>query len=142
MERYKELKEMINTELKRIQSKGELTAASLAQVETLAHTLKCLSSVEKDEEKKEGGYSEGYYPERYAERYAEHYPYPPMYYEEGGYSSYARGRGRGARRDSRGRYSSEGGSSSYEGGSSSYEGGRSSYEDGGAQSTDAYGRRY
>ena len=128
MERYKELKDMINTELKRIQSKGELTAASLAQVETLAHTLKCLSSVEKDEEKKEGGYSEGYYPERYAERYAEHYPYPPMYYEDS--MAYARGRGRNARRDSRGRYSSEGGSSSYEGGRSSYEGGRSSYEDG------------
>lgn len=54
--------------------------------------------------------------------------------EEG--NSYARGRGRNARRDSMGRYSSEYDNSSYEnssyrgGGNSSYEGGNSSYRRG------------
>ena len=46
MERYKELKEMLHAELDRIQDKGELSAASLAQADTIAHTLKDIATVE------------------------------------------------------------------------------------------------
>lgn len=108
MGRYTELEEMIGEELERIQSKGELNAATLAQAESLAHTLKCLVSAES--EKSKGGYSE-----RYPYRGGSYeYDYGYGYGEEGrgGGSSYARGRGRNARRDSRGRYSSEDGGES------------------------------
>ena len=107
MGRYTELEEMIGEELERIQSKGELNAATLAQAESLAHTLKCLVSAESAKSK--GGYSEHFpYPYR-----GENYGYGYGYGEEGGGgSSYARGRGRNARRDSRGRYSSEDGGES------------------------------
>lgn len=90
---------MLHAELNRIQQKGELSAASLAQADTIAHTLKDISTVEAME-KAEGGYSENY----------------PAYYRYGyddggsyGGGSYGPGRGRGsnARRDSMGRYASE-----------------------------------
>lgn len=110
MAKYEGIKEMINAELNRIQQKGELTASSLSQAESLAHTLKCLTSVEKDEDRKSGGYSEGY-----AEHYPPMFPYRygydggmydgPMY--EGGAYGPGRGRGSNARRDSMGRYASE-----------------------------------
>ena len=105
MERYKELKEMLHAELDRIQSKGELSAASLAQADTIAHTLKDIATVEAMES--EGGYSEHY----------------PMYYRGGAYDdggSYGPGRGRGssAMRDSMGRYSSEYRRGSYDDGDS------------------------
>lgn len=120
MGRYTELEEMIGEELERIQNKGELNAATLAQAESLAHTLKCLVSAES--EKSKGGYSEHYpYPYRYPSRSG---TFGYGYGEEGGGDSeaaYARGRGRNARRDSRGRYSSE---------------------DGGESMDESYGRRY
>ena len=110
MAKYEGLKEMINAELNRIQQKGELTAATLTQAESLAHTLKCLNSAEKDE-KKSDGYSEGYaehYPPMYPYRYG--YGYEGMYdggaYEGGSYGP-GRGRGSNARRDTMGRYASE-----------------------------------
>lgn len=121
MEKYRELKKMLNEELEHIQQRGELSAASLAQADTIAHTLKCLATVEAMD--KESGYSE-HYPPMYPYRGGS---YGYGYGEEGGESSYARGRGRNARRDSRGRYSSEEGRS---------------YEDGG-ESMDGYSsRRY
>ena len=58
MDRYGELKEMLHAELDRIQSKGELSAASLAQADTIAHTLKDIATVEAME--RETGYSEKY----------------------------------------------------------------------------------
>ena len=61
MEHYAELKDMLHAELERIQQKGELSAASLAQADTIAHTLKDLATVEAMEN---SGYSE-----KYAERY-------------------------------------------------------------------------
>ncbi len=88
MDKYKELKEMLCEELEHIQSKGELNMQSLEQVDKLAHALKSILAVEAMED----------------EGYSEHYPMP--YYRDS-YDSYARGRGRGARRDSMGRYSSE-----------------------------------
>ena len=91
MERYEELKEMLRAELKHIAQKGELNMQTLEQADKLAHTLKCIVTVEAMEDG--GGYSE-------------HYPMPYRgYYDDGG--AYARGRGPAARRDSMGRYSSE-----------------------------------
>ncbi len=97
-----ELRDMLMDELEKITSKGELTAGSLETVDKLTHSIKSIDTICAMEEAG-GDYS----------------------YNDGG-SSYARGRGRNANRDSRGRYSSEGGNmggSSYEGrGGSSYEG--------------------
>ena len=97
MERYGELKEMLHAELNRIQQKGELSAASLAQADTIAHTLKDISTVEAME-KAEGGYSE-HYPAFYRTGY--------YGYDDGGSYGPGRGRGSNARRDSMGRYASE-----------------------------------
>ena len=116
MAKYDGLKEMINAELNRIQQKGELTASTLPQAKSLAHTLKCLESIEKDE-KKSGGYSEGYaehYSPMFPYRYGLGYdggsygygPYEGGAYEGGSYGP-SRGRGSNARRDSMGRYASE-----------------------------------
>ena len=94
MEKFRKLKDMLETELEHIEERGELSAGSLAQADTIAHALKCLATYEAMEEK--GGYSEHY----------------PMYPYRGSYddgSSY--GRGRYAKRDSRGRYSSDDGRS-------------------------------
>lgn len=112
MERFNRLKDMLEGELDRIQSKGEINTSSLEQADKIAHTLKCLATYETMEDQG-GGYSE-------------HYPMYPMrggYYDDGmmSHSAYARGRGRNAKRDSMGRYASDGGS--YDG--RSYEDGRS-----------------
>ena len=89
-----ELKEMLCMELDKIADRGELTPQTLDMVEKLSHSVKSLMKIQEMEE----GYSE----EGYGERgYGERGSY-------GSYGSYARGRGRNARRDSMGRYSSEG----------------------------------
>lgn len=72
---------------------GKLSMAEIQYVDTLAHAKKNLM---KADEMSEGGYSERMYPMRGS--YADGM--------DGSYrSSYARGRGRNARRDSMGRYS-------------------------------------
>ena len=106
MQELYELKEMLCDELKKYGGKGELTAGSLDIVDKLAHATKNLDKVIMAYE--EDGYSEndGYYYE------------DGRSYRDGGNSnrsyrnsyrgSYARGRGRNARRDSMGRYSRDG----------------------------------
>lgn len=79
-----ELKEMLCKELEEMGSKGELTAGTLDTVDKLAHALKNLDKV--------------------IENYDGEYSGDDMSYRDG--RSYARGRGRNARRDSMGRYSS------------------------------------
>lgn len=109
MEYIEKIKKMLCKELDEYAMKSKLTASDLEMVHKLTDTVKNLNKIEMLEG--DGGYSETY-----------------PYYMGG--SSYARGRGRYAKRDSMGRYSSEGGS--YEGGSSyddyseesSYRGGR------------------
>lgn len=81
-----ELKEMLMKELETYGKKGELTGGSLEVVDKLTHTLKNLCKIIDD---MDGNYSGMTYPYR------------------GG--SYARGRGRNARRDAMGRYSSNDG---------------------------------
>lgn len=96
MKYLEELKEMLCEELEKIGKKGELSAGSLETVHKLTDTIKNLGKIEMLEEQS-GGYS----------------------HESG--NSYARGRGRNAKRDSMGRYSREGGYSeegmNYEGNS-------------------------
>ena len=80
-----ELRDMLMEELEHITSKGELTAGSLDTVDKLTHSIKSIDTICAMEEAG-GDYS----------------------YNDGD-NSYARGRGRNAKRDSRGRYSSDGG---------------------------------
>jgi hypothetical protein len=97
MDKFRQMKDMLEEELKHLESKGDLNTGTLAQADTIAHTLKCLATYEAMEDK--GGYSE-HYPM---------YPYRGNSYDDG--MSYARGRGRYAKRDSMGRYSSDDGRS-------------------------------
>lgn len=90
-----ELKDKLMEELKEYGRKGEMSTGSLEVVDKLTHTIKNLCKIIEDSEMEERGYSGMYYP----------------YSREGGTQggrSYARGRGRNARRDSMGRYSSRG----------------------------------
>ena len=82
MKEYYEIKEMLCKELKEYAHKGELSAGSLDVIHKLTDTIKNIDKIEMLEESE-------YYDEDS--------------YEGGG--SYARGRGRNARRDSMGRYS-------------------------------------
>ena len=79
------LKDMLVEELKEFGKKGELSTGSLDTIDTLAHATKNLEKVIECEEDEE--YSGDYMP-----------------MHDG--RSYARGRGRGAKRDAMGRYSS------------------------------------
>lgn len=94
-----ELKETLCDELKEYSRKGKMSAGDLEVVDKLTHTIKNLDKIiEKYEE-------EGYSEERRGGSYR------GGSYEDGGRTyrvegSYARGRGRNARRDSMGRYSS------------------------------------
>lgn len=86
-----ELKEMLCKELEEYGKKGDLSTGSLDVVDKLAHTVKNLGKI--------------------IEMYDEEGEYSGAYdYNMGGGrgGSYARGRGRNARRDSMGRYSREG----------------------------------
>lgn len=80
-----ELRKMLCAELDKLTKKGELSAGSLDVVDKLTHSIKSIDTIMAMED---AGYS-----------------------NEGGYS-YARGRGRNAKRDSMGRYSRDG---SYDG---------------------------
>ena len=103
-----ELKDMLCEELEKVGKKGELTAGSLDTVDKLAHAIKNLNKIieakEDEEYSSRGGSYDG--------EMSGHYPMY-MYNRGGSYrdgmrgGSYARGRGRNARRDSMGRYSSE-----------------------------------
>jgi len=118
-----ELKEMLMKELEEYGRKGEMSAGSLEIVDKLSHAIKNLCKIIEAAEEEEEGYSRrggSYYYEggqggsRGGSRGGN-----SSYYrrggggDTGGGSSYARGRGRNARRDSMGRYSRTGGSIYY-----------------------------
>lgn len=86
MEYMKRIKKMLCKELEDYSEQKSLSASDLEMIHKLTDTIKNLDKIEMLED--ESGYSE-------------HYPY----YDNG--SSYARGRGRHAKRDSMGRYSSD-----------------------------------
>jgi len=91
MHTYYELKDMLKEELDKIVKKGELSAVSLEAIDKLLNSIKNSCKIIMYEEYAEDGNS-------YADGDRDMSEY-----------SYARGRGRNARRDSMGRYSSEGG---------------------------------
>lgn len=93
-----DLKEMLCSKLAEYGKKGELTSGSLDIIDKLAHATK---NVGKIIEMSDEGFSE-------ENRYSYN---GGRYSREGSYrgGSYARGRGRGARRDSMGRYTRQDG---------------------------------
>ena len=94
MEYIEKIKKMLCKELDEYAMKQKLTGGDLDMIWKLTDTVKNLDKIEMLED---GNSYDGY---------SEMREYPYM-----GGSSYARGRGRYAKRDSMGRYSSEGGSS-------------------------------
>ena len=117
------IKEMLMEELKEFEKKSDLKAGDLETIHKLTDTVKNIDKIEMLEDG-EGGYSEvgGWMADG------------RMYgtYDHG--SSYARGRGRNAKRDSMGRYSREDGYS--------MEGGYSGYERGGQGRSSRRGYSY
>ena len=88
MDVYYNAKDMLKHELHDIIDKGEISASSLETIDMLLHAIKNACKIIMYEEYAEGGYS-------YADGEHDMSDY-----------SYARGRGRNAKRDSLGRYSS------------------------------------
>lgn len=106
MHELEKLKEMLCKELESFGSKGELSAGSLDTIDKLAHAVKNLCKViemTEEEYSSRGG--------SYRNSYDGSYDGGSMRYSREGSNagggSYARGRGRGARRDAMGRYSRE-----------------------------------
>lgn len=95
------LKEMLLDELSEYGRKGELNAKTLETIDTLAHATKNLCKIIEDAEMMEESSMGGSSYERGGNNYYDG-------------SSYARGRGRNARRDRMGRYSREGRGNNYE----------------------------
>ena len=92
MGKYHKIEQMLDEELDKISAQGKLGTSALEVGDKVAHFLKSIKTIEAMDEADEGS-SCGDYPMDRS------YAYDGM--------SYARGRGRNARRDSRGRYSSE-----------------------------------
>lgn len=109
MKHLEKLKEALCEELDKFGKSGDVTVSSLEKIHKLTDTIKNIDKIMALEE--EGGYSEA------GDWMGEGRMYG---------TSYARGRGRNAKRDSMGRYSSDGGYSEESG---SYRS-RSSYERG------------
>ena len=106
------LYEYVCDELKDLEKKaekGNLSMQEIQYADTLAHLKKNLMKADEMMEDEFGEYSMAYYP---MTSYAEEGGNKGNYANRRGgnsYNSYARGRGRNARRDSMGRYSREGG---------------------------------
>lgn len=122
MKHLEKLKEALCEELDKFGKSGDITISSLEKIHKLTDTIKNIDKIMALEE--EGGYSET------GDWMGERRMYG---------SSYARGRGRNAKRDSMGRYSRDGGYSeedyseeggSYARGNQGSRGGRSSYGSG------------
>ena len=94
MKVYHEIKEMLERELEQIADKRELTSSSLDVMDKVVDIIKDIETICAMREAEEDGYS--------------HF-YPYYMYDDGMMDgqSYARGRGRYAKRDSMGRYASE-----------------------------------
>lgn len=101
MDELYKLKDMLCKELKEYGKKDKLDAPSLEVVDKLSHALKNLCKVIEAYETENGDYGNSY-------AMMPQMQMPRMSYDNG--MSYARGRGRNARRDSMGRYSSRDGS--------------------------------
>ena len=110
--RYMEdLKDLLCAELKDYAEKGkrsgDLSKADVEVIDTVLNSVKNIYKIDKYKEETEGYSEDGHY---MGEGRIYGTSYESGYSERGG-SSYARGRGRYAKRDSMGRYSSRGGMS-------------------------------
>lgn len=88
-EKMYKLRERLNEELEKIVDRGNITAESLTLIDKITHSIKSIDTICAMEEYGEDDYS-----------------------QDGGYSgrySYARGRGRNAKRDNMGRYARDNG---------------------------------
>jgi hypothetical protein len=110
MDTLYELKEMLCEELKEYGKKGKLDVGVLEIVDKLAHAIKNIDKIiESYEDEEYSGrmmYDDGISYERNGSYARDSYTRGGNRGGRGG-SSYARGRGRNARRDSMGRYSSD-----------------------------------
>ena len=104
MDVYYDAKDMLKHELHEIIERGEVTGTSLEAIDKILNSIKNACKIIMYEEYAEGGYS-----------------YADGDHDMSNYS-YARGRGRNAKRDSLGRYSSEGGYSNGRRGRYAYRG--------------------
>ena len=115
MDYMHDLKDLLCAELKDYAEKGkrsgELSKADVEVIDTVLNSVKNIYKIDKYKEEMEGYSEDGTY---MGEGRIYGTSYESGYSERGG-SSYARGRGRYARRDSMGRYSRDGGMS-YRGG--------------------------
>lgn len=118
MKVYEQIQDMLCDELEEIAKKKELTTNSLEVLYKSMDILKDISTINAMEQEY-GGYSQdGYSQGRYSQEGSSrdgysggYYGRMPFYMYDDGMSqdsSYARGRGRNAKRDSMGRYSREG----------------------------------
>lgn len=111
MDYMHDLKDLLCAELKDYAEKGkrsgELSKADVEVIDTVLNSVKNIYKIDKYKEETEGYSEDGHY---MGEGRIYGTSYESGYSERGG-SSYARGRGRYARRDSMGRYSRDGGMS-------------------------------
>ena len=108
MDYMHDLKDLLCAELKDYAEKGkrsgELSKADVEVIDTVLNSVKNIYKIDKYKEEMEGYSEDGHY---MGEGRIYGTSYESGYSERGG-SSYARGRGRYAKRDSMGRYSSRG----------------------------------
>lgn len=101
MKVYDKIEDMLCDELEDIAKQKELTPTNLDMLDAAIDIIKDIKTIEAMEHEygysEDGGYSQGYYGRMPV------YMYDDMGMGQGG-SSYARGRGSNAQRDSRGRY--------------------------------------
>ena len=111
MDYMHDLKDLLCAELKDYAEKGkrsgELSKADVEVIDTVLNSVKNIYKIDKYKEETEGYSEDGHY---MGEGRIYGTSYDDGMHREGGYS-YARGRGRYARRDSMGRYSRDGGMS-------------------------------
>ena len=111
MDYMHDLKDLLCAELKdyaeKGQRSGELSKADVEVIDTVLNSVKNIYKIDKYKEETEGYSEDGHY---MGEGRIYGTSYESGYSERGG-SSYARGRGRYAKRDSMGRYSRDGGMS-------------------------------
>lgn len=119
IEELYEIKEKLCKELKEYAKKDKLDVTSVQAVDTLAHALKNMCKIVESYEMEESGYSNAPMPRMPRISYNNGNSYGGNSYGDNSYnnngSSYARGRGSNARRDSMGRYSSRDGGYSNDG---------------------------
>lgn len=109
MKVYDRIKDMLCDELEEIAKKNELTSSNLEVIDKAIDIVKDIATIHAMEQEygssddgysRDGGYSQGYYGRMPYYMYDDGMPHDN--------SSYARGRGTYAKRDSMGRYSSDG----------------------------------